>query len=71
MYLKPWSGKWDVNGRTLGDYFRRHAVVCDPAALHSHRTLGRFDLRARIEGGGVSGQQVPCVWPCSRAREAR
>ena len=23
VYVKPGSGKWDVNGRTLGDYFPR------------------------------------------------
>ena len=25
--LKPGSGKWNVNGRTLGDYFPRPALV--------------------------------------------
>jgi len=27
VYLKPGSGKWDVNGRTLGDYFPRPSLV--------------------------------------------
>jgi len=27
VYLKPGSGKWDINGRTLGDYFPRPALV--------------------------------------------
>ena len=27
VYVKPGSGKWDVNGRTLGDYFPRAALV--------------------------------------------
>jgi hypothetical protein len=27
VYLNPGSGKWDVNGRTLGDYFPRPALV--------------------------------------------
>ena len=27
VYLTPGSGKWDVNGRTLGDYFPRRSLV--------------------------------------------
>src|SRR3712207_7248049 len=27
VYLRAGSGKWDVNGRTLGDYFPRPALV--------------------------------------------
>jgi len=57
VYLKPGSGKWDVNGRTLGDYFPRPTLV---SAIQQPFTatdsLGRFDVKARIEGGGVSGQ---------------
>jgi small subunit ribosomal protein S9 len=57
VYLRAGSGKWDVNGRTLGDYFPRPALV---SAIQQPFTatdnLGRFDVRARIEGGGQSGQ---------------
>lgn len=56
-YLKPGSGKWDVNGRTLGDYFPRPTLV---SAIQQPFTatdmLGRFDVRAKVEGGGLSGQ---------------
>ena len=27
VYLRPGSGKWEVNGRTLGDYFPRSSLV--------------------------------------------
>ncbi len=57
LYLKPGSGKWDVNGRTLGDYFPRPTLVSaiqQPFAATD--TLGRFDIKAVIDGGGVSGQ---------------
>ena len=27
IYLTPGTGKWDVNGRTLGDYFPRPSLV--------------------------------------------
>ena len=56
LYLTPGSGKWDVNGRTLGDYFPRPTLVSaiqQPFALTD--TLGRFDVKAVLDGGGVSG----------------
>ena len=57
LYLKPGSGKWQVNGRTLGDYFPRSAHV---AAIQQPFTatdsLGRFDIGAKVEGGGLTGQ---------------
>ncbi|MBP6773531.1 MAG: 30S ribosomal protein S9 [Gemmatimonadaceae bacterium] len=57
LYLTPGSGKWDVNGRTLGDFFPRPALVSaiqQPFTLTD--TLGRFDVKAVLDGGGVSGQ---------------
>src|SRR5919204_4057049 len=57
VYVRPGSGKWDVNGRTLGDYFPRAALVSAiQQPFTATDTLGRFDVRARIDGGGVSGQ---------------
>ena len=57
LYLKPGSGKGQVNGRTLGDYFPRSAHV---AAIQQPFTatdsLGRFDIIAKVEGGGLTGQ---------------
>lgn len=57
VYLTPGSGKWDVNGRTLGDYFPRSALVQhiqEPFVVTD--TLGAFDVRARVRGGGLTGQ---------------
>ncbi|MEO7964263.1 MAG: 30S ribosomal protein S9 [Gemmatimonadaceae bacterium] len=57
VHLKPGSGKWDVNGRTLGDYFPRPTLV---SAIQQPFTatdmLGRFDVKATLNGGGASGQ---------------
>jgi small subunit ribosomal protein S9 len=57
VYLKPGSGKWDVNGRTLGDYFPRPSLV---TAIQQPFTatdlLGRYDVKANIDGGGLTGQ---------------
>ncbi|MGQ0647148.1 MAG: 30S ribosomal protein S9 [Gemmatimonadaceae bacterium] len=57
VYLRPGSGKWDVNGRTLGDYFPRPSLVSAiQQAFTATDSLGRFDVRALIEGGGLTGQ---------------
>ena len=55
--LVPGTGQWTVNGRALDEYFPNKVhqqLVNDPFV-----TLGaedRFDVIARIHGGGVSGQ---------------
>ncbi len=57
VYLRPGSGKWEINGRTLGDYFPRPtlvSVIQQPLAATD--TLGTFDVKANISGGGMSGQ---------------
>jgi len=57
VYVQPGSGKWDVNGRTLGDYFPRPTLVSSiQQAFTATDTLGRFDVKATLEGGGLSGQ---------------
>jgi small subunit ribosomal protein S9 len=57
LYLTPGTGRWDVNGRTLGDYFPRPSLVSaiqQPFAATD--TLGRYDVAARVQGGGSTGQ---------------
>jgi small subunit ribosomal protein S9 len=57
VYIRPGSGKWDVNGRTLGDYFPRAAqesAIQKPFTATD--TLGRFYVRANVDGGGQTGQ---------------
>jgi small subunit ribosomal protein S9 len=57
VFIRPGSGKWDVNGRTLGDYFPRPALVTaiqQPFTVTD--TLGRFDVEANVTGGGSTGQ---------------
>ena len=57
VFVKPGSGKWDVNGRTLGDYFPRPSLVTSiQQAFVATDTLGRFDVRANVDGGGMTGQ---------------
>ena len=55
--LVPGSGKWTINGRTLEDYFPNKVhqqLVSDPFAAVG--VTGSYDVIARIDGGGVTGQ---------------
>jgi len=55
--LVPGTGKWTVNGRTLEGYFPNK--VHQQLVNEPFKTLdieNRFDVIARISGGGVSGQ---------------
>ena len=57
MYMTPGSGKWDVNGRALGEYFPRPTLVSaiqQPLTLTD--SLGKYDIKAVLDGGGVAGQ---------------
>ncbi len=57
VYLTPGTGKWDVNGRTLGDYFPRPSLVQHiQQSFSATDTLGAFDVKAHVNGGGQSGQ---------------
>ena len=55
--IVPGTGEWTVNGRALDSYFPNklhQQVVNEPfAALQLE---GRFDVLARIHGGGTAGQ---------------
>jgi small subunit ribosomal protein S9 len=55
--IVPGTGVWTINGRPLEDYFPNalhRQVAAEPfAALQLE---GRFDVIARIHGGGITGQ---------------
>ncbi|HZS61372.1 MAG TPA: 30S ribosomal protein S9 [Gemmatimonadaceae bacterium] len=68
LYLSPGSGKWNVNGRTLGDYFPRPALVSAiQQPFTATDTLGRYDVKANVQGGGLSGQAGALRLAASRA----
>ena len=55
--LTPGAGKYTVNGRTPLEYLKRETLV--QAALHAltvTNTMGKYNLDARVQGGGLSGQ---------------
>jgi small subunit ribosomal protein S9 len=55
--LVPGSGEWTVNGRTLDSYFpnKLHQQVVNEPFVNTD-LVGRFDVVARIHGGGITGQ---------------
>ncbi|HNM96557.1 MAG TPA: 30S ribosomal protein S9 [Marmoricola sp.] len=55
--LVPGTGEWTVNGRTLDNYFpnKLHQQVVNEPFVTTD-LVGRFDVIARIHGGGVTGQ---------------
>ncbi|KAF1856024.1 MULTISPECIES: 30S ribosomal protein S9 [Anaerospora] len=55
--LVPGEGNITVNDRALGEYFGRKTlelIVKQPLNLTS--TIGQYDVLAKVEGGGPSGQ---------------
>jgi len=57
VIVRPGDGTWWINGRTLEEYFPRATQrTLASAPLRITEVEGRFDVRARLHGGGVSGQ---------------
>ena len=56
-WIMPGNGEITVNDRPMDDYFKVEVVktiVKQPLVLTN--TLGSFDVKARVTGGGSSGQ---------------
>jgi len=57
VWLKPGEGNIVVNNKSLDDYFGRETskmVVKQPLELTE--TIGKFDIKVTVRGGGDSGQ---------------
>jgi len=55
--IVPGSGNWNINGKDLAGYFPNKVhqqIVSEPFALTG--VTDRFDVIARIHGGGTTGQ---------------
>jgi small subunit ribosomal protein S9 len=66
--LLPGSGRWEINGRPLEDYFpsaTHRMILSEP--LRITETEGRYDIIASIDGGGVAGQAGALRHAISRA----
>ena len=55
--LSPGTGEMSVNGSPVEEYFPRETLVMlIKQPLESVDALGKYNLRARVSGGGMSGQ---------------
>jgi small subunit ribosomal protein S9 len=55
--LLPGSGRHTINQRTPVEYFKREVLVT--AAFHAltvANAVGKYDVSARVHGGGLTGQ---------------
>jgi small subunit ribosomal protein S9 len=57
VMLRPGTGEWSVNGRTMPDYFPRptHQIRIE-APFKLTELEGQFDVTVRVHGGGLTGQ---------------
>jgi small subunit ribosomal protein S9 len=55
--IVPGTGSWTINGRTLDNYFpnKLHQQIANEPFAEL-QLEGRFDVIARIHGGGIAGQ---------------
>ncbi len=70
VILQPGGGQLLINKRLLEEYFPRHTLqrmVQEP--LEAVDGLGKFDLRIRVRGGGISGQAGATRLGIARALE--
>jgi small subunit ribosomal protein S9 len=68
IYMKPGKGDITVNGRDVKEYFPSEIlqiVVNQPFALL--KTVGSYDLKVNVDGGGIKGQAEAIRLAISRA----
>lgn len=68
VYLTPGNGTITVNGRDFKEYFPSEVlqiIVNQP--FTTTNTLGAYDIKANLDGGGVAGQAEALRMGISRA----
>ena len=66
--LYPGTGKITINGRDVDDYFGLETlklIINQPFGITN--TVGKFDIVANVQGGGISGQAGAIGHGVSRA----
>ncbi|MBF0498123.1 MAG: 30S ribosomal protein S9 [Deltaproteobacteria bacterium] len=57
VYMAPGSGNVEVNKRDIDSYFgRKTAKMIIMQPLELTETVGKFDIKVNVCGGGISGQ---------------
>jgi len=68
VWLSPGSGQISVNKQKLMEYFRRQTlemIIKQPFAVTE--TLDKYDVKATVTGGGLTGQAGAMLLGISRA----
>jgi small subunit ribosomal protein S9 len=55
--IRPGTGRFLINGRSIENYFpveTLRQVIVGP--LEATEQVGKWDIRARMDGGGIAGQ---------------
>ena len=68
VWMLKGSGKIFVNGKSMGDYFKRpvhQLIVTRP--LEITNVLNNYDVKCSVKGGGLSGQAGAIILGISRA----
>src|SRR5690349_874078 len=57
VYLRPGNGAWEVNGRSLEQHLPRHVLRQSAnQPFVATETVGRYDVKVTVNGGGLRGQ---------------
>jgi small subunit ribosomal protein S9 len=68
VWVSPGAGKIMVNGQELLTYFRRptlEMIIRQPFSIT--QTVGQYDVRATVKGGGLTGQAGAMLLGIARA----
>ena len=68
VWVKKGTGKIYVNGKIMGDYFKRpmhQLIVTRP--LEVTNMINNYDVKCSVKGGGLSGQAGAIILGISRA----
>ena len=68
IFVTEGEGKITVNDRDYKEYFPTdilHIVVNEPFAITN--TVGKYDIKVNLDGGGITGQAGALVLALSRA----
>jgi len=68
VWLTPGTGKVEVNGKPLLDYFKREVLkmVIEQPLLMTE-SIDKYDISATVKGGGLTGQAGGLLLGISRA----
>ena len=68
VWLKKGSGKFQINGRKMNDYFKKmnlQIAVLRPLSIVNREN--EYDVRCSVKGGGLSGQAGAIIHGIARA----